>query len=70
MAAAVGTYKVHYGFEVNGRKATEDYYAYVQCATPDYNSFKSVIVTGNAGQRGPGTFQVYGYQNVGAAFIA
>lgn len=70
MSAANGIYKVHYGFEVNGKKATEDHYAYVQCAVPDYNSFKTAIVTNNAGQIGPGTFQVYGYHNVGVGAVA
>ena len=64
MASVVNTYKVHYHFEISGKKSSPEYIDYVQASASDYNSIKSVL-SSNSKLRGGGTLVIDSLQETG-----
>ena len=57
MAGTTMVVKVHYHFELSGRKSSPEYIDYVSVASNDYNSIKTVLSNNNR-LLGPGTLQI------------
>lgn len=61
--ASINTYKVHYHGSANGKKTTEDRYAYIQAADGKYDTLKAVL---SSNVKLPsGTLEITSVANVG-----
>lgn len=56
-------YKVHYHFEISGKKASPEYIDFISAAANDYNTLKNVLSSNNR-LLGGGTLQITAVQNM------
>lgn len=67
--AVSNIYKVHYHWEVGGKKVNHDLIAYVNAAANDYNTLRSVIVTNQGQSHGSATLVIDSVLNVGVPSV-